>query len=125
VAVTGAAFAQSSVTLSGTVDFGLEKTASGTALQAANSRNGTTNFTLAGSEDLGGGLKANFKVSSAFDSTYQSAGAAPTAQVLGNNDMFIELAGGFGSMKAGRSFNPVFSHALTANGTKGVTGTCQ
>ncbi len=124
LAAAGVASAQSTSTLSGTLDFGLEKTASGAALQASNSRNGTTQITWNGSEDLGGGLRANFKVSTAFDVSFAASGAvsAPANQIFGNNDMFVGLAGGFGEVRLGRSFNPVFNLALTANGTKGVTG---
>ena len=117
-----AAFAQSTVTISGTVDAGVEKTASSAALQVASSRSGTTNVTFAGSEDLGNGLKANFKVSTSFDSSYQAAAAAAAATTLGNNDMWVELAGGFGSVKLGRSLDPLFATTQTANSTKGVTG---
>ena len=113
-----AAFAQSTVTLSGVVDTGFQKTASGAPLEMAASRNGTSNWTLAGSEDLGGGLKANFKISTAFNSDVGTT----TGTVLGNNDMWVGLSGGFGSFTLGRSTNTVFNHALTANGTKGVTG---
>jgi len=115
-----AAFAQN-VTLSGTVDAGLEKTSSANPWTMASSRLGTTNFTLSGSEDLGGGLKAIFKVSSSFDASFSNAGAT-TDQVIGNNDMFVGVEGGFGSLKLGRTFDPVFWYTQTANSTKGVTG---
>lgn len=133
-----AAFAQSTVTLSGTIDAGLEKQSATSPLKLTSGALGTTNFTLSGSEDLGNGLKANFKVSTSFDSTYladglpyiakgaysSSAGdkTVATPPVIGNNDMFVELAGGFGSAKLGRSTDPVFATIQTANSTKGVTG---
>ncbi len=117
-----AAFAQSTVTLSGTIDAGLEKASATSALSMAASRLGTTNFTLSGSEDLGNGLKANFKVGTSFDSTYRAAGTDASGTVIGNNDMWVELAGGFGSAKLGRSTDPVFATTQTANSTKGVTG---
>jgi len=130
LAAAGVASAQSTSTLSGTLDFGLESTGARDAagaklpLQATNSRNGTTQITWNGTEDLGGGLKANFKVSTSFDATFVAAGAAaaPTNQIFGNNDMFVGLSGGFGEVRLGRSFNPVFEAGITANGTKGVTG---
>ena len=124
LAAAGTVSAQATSTLSGTLDFGLERTASGAALQATNSRNGTTQITWNGSEDLGGGLKANFKVSTAFDATFAASGvvAAPTNQIFGNNDMYVGVAGGFGEVRLGRTFNPVFAAGITANGTKGVTG---
>lgn len=130
-----AAFAQSSVTLSGTMDLGVEKQSATGALQFTTSNSGTTNFTMSGSEDLGNGLKANFKVSTSFDASYLASGVnyvntadvvgakfGPLSPVIGNNDMFVELAGGFGSVKLGRSLDPVFATIQTVNGTKGVTG---
>lgn len=114
-----AAFAQSTVTLSGTIDTGLEKAFSGDALKMSSNRSGTSNWTISGAEDLGGGLKATFKVSTSFNS---DLGTITSANGLGNNDMYVGLEGGFGALRLGRSFDPVFSHTLTANGTKGVTG---
>lgn len=127
LAVAGVASAQSTVTLSGTLDIGLEKTASGQALQLQNSRNGTTQITVAGVEDLGGGLKARFQISSSFDSSYDNATAANragtgAASTLGNNGMFLALDGGFGSLVLGRPLNTLYGFSYTANGTKGVTG---
>lgn len=118
VAATGAAFAQSSVTLSGTVDVGLQDVGGGAPLTMVSSRLGTSNWTVAGTEDLGGGLKAIFKVSTSFNAD----DGTTTGNVLGNNDMWVGLQGGFGSLKLGRSFDTAFTNALTANSTKGVTG---
>ncbi len=126
VAATGAAFAQSTVTLSGTVDVGLQDIGGRVSpLSMVSSRLGTSNWTVSGTEDLGGGLKAIFKVSTSFNADDGSTAVSaeyPTGNVLGNNDMFVGLQGGFGTIKLGRSFNPTFNLALTANSTKGVTG---
>jgi predicted porin len=122
LAAAGVASAQSTSTLSGQLDFGLEKAASGAKLQASNSRNGTTQIAWNGSEDLGGGMKANFQVSTSFDATYSGSGVANAAPTLGNNNMFVGLSGGFGEVRLGRSFNPVFILTPAANGTKGVSG---
>lgn len=120
VAATSAAFAQSTVTLSGTVDVGLQDVGGANSpLTMVSSRHGTSNWTVSGAEDLGGGLKAIFKVSTSFNA---DDGTISSANGLGNNDMFVGLQGGFGSLKLGRSFNPAFWYALTANSTKGVTG---
>lgn len=119
VAATGAAFAQSTVTLSGTVDVGFEDVGGANSpIRAVSSRLGTSNWTVSGAEDLGGGLKAIFKISTSFNAD----DGTTAGDVLGNNDMFVGLQGGFGSIKLGRSFNPTFFYALTANSTKGVTG---
>ena len=55
-----AAFAQSTVTLSGTIDAGFEKMTATSPLQMQSGRFGTSNWTISGSEDLGNGLKAVF-----------------------------------------------------------------
>ena len=138
LAATGA-FAQSTVTLSGTMDIGLENV-NQYASQIQTSRNGTTNFTLAGTEDIGGGLKARFSVSTSFDSSFDDAGGTykagstttvgatnanagtGAASTIGNNGMFVALDGGFGSVIAGRPKSTVYDFAQIANGTKGVSG---
>lgn len=118
VAATSASFAQSSVTLSGTIDVGFEKRWSGDELRQTANRNGTSNWTLSGTEDLGGGLKAVFQVSTAFNS---DDGTTTSANALGNNGMFVGLTGGFGTLRAGRPVNTLYGNAMFANGTKGVS----
>jgi predicted porin len=118
VAATSASFAQSTVTLSGVVDTGLEKRFSGDALAMRSNRNGTSNWTLSGAEDLGGGLKAVFMVSTSFNT---DDGTISSANGLGNNGLFVGLTGGFGTLRAGRPVNTLYGNALLANGTKGVS----
>lgn len=118
VAATGAAFAQSTVTLSGTLDTGFQKRWSGDEMQMTGDRNGTSNWTLSGTEDLGGGLKAVFQVSTAFS---VDTGVTTAANALGNNGMFVGLTGGFGTLRAGRPVNTLYANAILANGTKGVS----
>lgn len=118
VAATSASFAQSTVTLSGTVDVGLEKRFSGDALRMTPNRNGTSNWTLSGAEDLGGGLRAVFQISTSFNS---DTGTVSSTDGLGNNGMFVGLTGGFGTLRAGRPVNTLYGNAMFANGTKGVS----
>lgn len=118
VAATSASFAQSTVTLSGTVDVGIEKRFSGDALRMTPNRNGTSNWTLSGAEDLGGGLKAVFQISTSFNS---DTGTVSSTDGLGNNGMFVGLTGGFGTLRAGRPVNTLYGNAMFANGTKGVS----
>jgi predicted porin len=118
VAATSASFAQSTVTLSGTIDVGLQKRFSGDPLSMTANRNGTSNWTLSGAEDLGGGLKAVFQISTAFNS---DTGTLTTTDALGNNGMFVGLTGGFGTLRAGRPVNTLYANAMIANGTKGVS----
>lgn len=117
LAATGAVFAQSTVTLSGTVDVGIEKRFSGDPTKMTSSRSGTSNWTLAGTEDLGGGLKAVFQISTAFNAD----DGTTAGNVLGNNGMFVGLTGDFGTLRAGRPVNTLYGNALLANGTKGVS----
>lgn len=124
LAVTGAAFAQSSVTLSGTVETGVEKRFSGDAFRMTSNRNGTSNWTLSGTEDLGGGLKGVFQVSTSFnpdDGTAGGLSTGTTGSALGNNGMFVGLTGGFGTFRMGRPVNTLYGNAMFANGTKGVS----
>jgi predicted porin len=118
VAATSASFAQSTVTLSGTVDVGIEKRFSGDATRMTANRNGTSNWTLSGAEDLGGGLKAVFQVSTSFNS---DTGTVTSTDGLGNNGLFVGLTGGFGTLRGGRPVNTLYANSMFANGTKGVS----
>jgi predicted porin len=118
VAATSASFAQSTVTLSGVVDVGIEKRFSGDATRMTANRNGTSNWTLSGAEDLGGGLKAVFQVSTSFNT---DTGTVSSVDGLGNNGLFVGLTGGFGTLRAGRPVNTLYGNAMFANGTKGVS----
>jgi predicted porin len=122
LAASGAVFAQSSVTLSGALDVGFEKRFSGDASRMTSNRSGTSNWTLSGTEDLGGGLKAVFQISTSFntDTGTYSPNESGTSFV-GDNGMFVGLTGGFGTLRAGRPVNILYGNALLANGTKGVS----
>lgn len=63
-ATSGAAFAQSSVTVYGIVDVGAayKNAGAGTVTSLDSGLNSTSRFGLKGTEDLGGGLKANFNL---------------------------------------------------------------
>ena len=128
VAATGAAFAQSSVTLYGVADVAVGKantaagaglsntiaaTANPTGLGLGNDKfqaiasktlnNGTSRYGFRGVEDLGGGLKAGFNfeagISLADGSANQSGGQAFSRAAN------VSLMGGFGEIRAGRSVN--------------------
>lgn len=108
VAATGAAFAQSSVTLYGVADIAAGKQTNGKFQAYAHGKinNGDSRFGLRGTEDLGGGLKANFN----FEAGVNIANGA-TGSSGGNTfsrGAWVELAGGFGSVRGGRSLSPSF-----------------
>ncbi|PIW09251.1 MAG: porin [Comamonadaceae bacterium CG17_big_fil_post_rev_8_21_14_2_50_60_13] len=105
LAASGASFAQSSVTLYGIADiwFGNVKTDAGNAgaptssiTQVTSGGVDTSRWGLKGSEDLGGGLKANFKLEQGFslDTGAAAAGFNRVAQV--------GFSGGFGEVKLGK-----------------------
>lgn len=113
---TTSAFAQSSVNLSGTIDAGIESAGGKSRTAVKSGGNAQNQITLSGAEDLGGGLKATFKVSTQFSSVSGKSNS------FGNNDTYVGLEGSAGKLRLGRSFDPVYSHALTANDRFGVTG---
>ncbi|MDD2880872.1 MAG: porin [Rhodoferax sp.] len=109
LAASGAAMAQSSVTLYGRLDASVGQTrteatgavpvASLTQTKIDQSNLNTTFWGLKGTEDLGGGLTANFKLESGF--------ALDTG--VGNTGIFertatVGFAGGFGAVNLGRQY---------------------
>lgn len=100
------AFAQSTVTLSGTFDPSYQiqtTTTAGVKTKAttlANNQQGTTAIKFSGTEDLGGGLKAIFMLEQNFDSTDGSNGAMAAGEV------FAGLSGGFGTIRLGAANSP-------------------
>ena len=106
LAASGAAMAQSSVTLYGRLDASVGRTTTETTGSAKVSQTvidqsnlNTTFWGLKGTEDLGGGLTANFKLESGF--------ALDTG--VGNTGLFertatVGLAGGFGAVNLGRQY---------------------
>jgi predicted porin len=96
VAATGAAFAQSSVTLSGKLRFAYEATKATSAAGVATKANGIGvtdgDFVLTANEDLGGGMKAI--ASMAVKSRGRDTG-------IEGRDAYLALAGGFGTVTIG------------------------
>ncbi len=115
-----ASFAQSTVTISGLIDTAYVDTnnKAGTADTKGLGANGsaTTVLTVAGSEDLGGGLKANFQFQITPDFISGTGVAAPAQQ---SQQTFVGLSGNFGQVQAGR----VNSNALDAWGVGSAFGT--
>lgn len=111
LAASGAAMAQSSVTLYGVVDAGIAREDNGSA---TTTRMDTGNLNgnrwgLKGSEDLGGGLKAIFALESGFtlDDGAQGQGA------LFGRQSWVGVQSGFGTVKLGRQNNPVYATSGT------------
>jgi predicted porin len=97
-AVPALAQAQTSVTLSGNVKVGLNsyKLSNGAANGSGMAMgDGSSRFIIAGTEDLGGGLKANFQ----WDTRLRPDEGTGT---LGSGVSFVGLSGGFGQVRLGR-----------------------
>lgn len=120
LATTGAAMAQSSVTLSGRVDAALYNETKGVGAaevtQTGLGNGGDYGLTgsrwaLSGTEDLGGGLQAMFKLENRFnidDGT--SVGGF-------SGDAYAALAGGFGTVKLGRTYTAFDDARSLSNGS--------
>jgi len=124
LAASGASFAQSTVTVYGIVDafVGVAKDATGTSQTVLNSGGVDGNrWGLKGSEDLGGGLKADFILEQGFN--------VDTGAVAGNGNpggsagqafarySAVGFSGGFGEVKLGKYST---AYDMVENGANGV-----
>jgi predicted porin len=127
------AFAQSSVQVVGTFDPSIASTqttygnnTSVTNQSIRNNTQGTSQVTFKGTEDLGGGLKANFLIENDFDAGKDARnGAAGIAGASNSNlgslggEMYLNLEGGFGKIALGAPNTPtLFSQSANPFGTK-------
>ncbi|HJV73325.1 MAG TPA: porin [Noviherbaspirillum sp.] len=116
-AFAGAASAQTNVTVYGVVDVGISRVNDGTDTtwgltsgQQSGSRLG-----FKGSEDLGGGLSAIFALESGFNADNGTLGQSTAGDysAAGNRlfgrQAFVGLQGGFGAVKFGRQYTPMFN----------------
>lgn len=99
LAAVSAASAQSSVTLYGIADIWVGKI-KGSSAQAGSGGVNTSRWGLKGSEDLGGGLKANFNFESGID-----LGNGALKGTLFGRQANVGFSGSFGTVKIGKSFN--------------------
>ena len=106
LAAVTAASAQSTVTISGGVTLGVGTTEIGTANSGLQIVRQTGNIQFAGSEDLGGGLKAGFQFQTSLGAAAVSdtdTGIAANRTLLGDRAANLTLNGGFGTVLVGRS----------------------
>jgi predicted porin len=123
LAASGVASAQSSVTLYGLVDAyvgtsRVKVSAPGTATtslrQTVTDSGGfnTSRFGLKGSEDLGGGLKANFLLEGGFDvstgasNNYTNPFTGAVSNSTFGRQSWVGLSGGFGEVRLGKMWTP-------------------
>lgn len=105
LAASGAAMAQSSVTMYGVADLSLAKSNGVSAQMSGNGvmNNGNSRLGVRGVEDLGGGLKASFN----FEQGINAETGATDANTFQRN-AYLALSGGFGKFQMGRALNPSF-----------------
>lgn len=108
VAATGAAFAQSSVTLYGVADAGIVKTTNVDTkfTSSGGMNNGTSRWGVRGTEDLGGGLKAGFNFEAGL--SLADGGVNQSGGNYFSRAAYMNLMGGFGEVRLGRTLNPSF-----------------
>ncbi|AXF11151.1 porin [Paraburkholderia sp. SIMBA_055] len=101
------AYAQSSVTLYGVVDNGIEyqNGGAGGAVRAVSSGLFATVYGLMGHEDIGGGVHVNFQLEQGF-SGVTGAATDPTASF--NRLAWIGVSGRFGELRFGRQKKPEY-----------------
>jgi predicted porin len=117
-AASGAASAQSSVTLYGKVDLGLvmdSGSANGKSVRIDSGVTGGSRIGFKGVEDLGGGMKAAFQLETGYCA--DSAAGAPNFCTGSNQFMgrqaHGDLTGAFGAISAGRQYSLGFNNLST------------
>ena len=122
LAASGVASAQSNVTLYGLVDVYLGSTKEKATVNGVSSSlrdtvidsggfNGSR-FGLRGSEDLGGGIKANFVLEAGFNAStgaannYTNPFTGVTSNAIFGRQSWVGLSGGFGEVKLGKMWTP-------------------
>lgn len=102
--------AQSSVTLYGITDTGLmwqsRSTGGGSAISALDGGFSPSLWGVAGTEDLGGGYRLNFKLEGGLSTTNGEIGNS-NGNLFGRN-AYVGIIGPFGQVNAGLQFSPFF-----------------
>ena len=133
LAASGAAMAQSSVTLFGVMDAAVTHGSGDVANKTQLSSGGLTSSRLGfrGVEDLGGGLKAGFHLEAGVNADNGSASAtsannqsnlASNGGLTFNRRSTVSLMGNFGEVRLGRDYTPQYLSQLAFDpfGTVGV-----
>ena len=104
LAASGAAFAQSSVTLYGIADVWFGSVKAGDTRTTVLNSGGVSGsrYGFKGTEDLGGGLKANFLLENGFQI---DTGAATAGQAF-SRQSYVGFSGGFGEVRMGKTWTP-------------------
>nr|WP_245200234.1 porin [Herbaspirillum sp. LeCh32-8] len=115
LSAAGTAQAQSSVTIYGLIDSGVEfvnhaGANGGSVTRLSSGTMNTSRIGFRGSEDLGGGLKAVFQLENGFK--LDNGNFDGDASQLFNRQANVGLEGGFGRVVVGRSFSTTYDFIL-------------
>jgi predicted porin len=108
-AFAGAASAQTNVTIYGVADVGIERfdnDATDATWRLASGIQSGSRIGFKGSEDLGGGLKANFALENGYNIDNGTLGQGNR---LFGRQAWVGVSGGFGAVKFGRQYTPIFN----------------
>ena len=103
-----AAFAQSSVSVSGWLDIGVSKKTGGNTQVGSIGRN---SLSFAGREDLGDGLSAVFRLSTRFDLDTGTVEASDSQRPFWKDEATVGLKGGFGTVRLGHGLSPLWAQS--------------
>jgi predicted porin len=119
LAASGAAFAQSSVTLFGVVDAGYARISGNGASRSGLTNSGLNSSRLGmrGTEDLGGGMRAGFWIEGQLTNDDGNA-----AGLNFQRRSTVSLMGSFGEVRLGRDYTPTFWNTTVFDpfGTNGI-----
>ena len=91
-----------------------------------NTATGDSYLTFSGSEDLGDGIKASFKVEPRVNISGKDASSSDQKGLFGaNREAWIGLSGAFGTVHLGNNYTPLFLHSVAAydvNGSANAPG---
>jgi predicted porin len=125
-AFSGFADAQSSTTLYGLIDTGLTYNSNAKGARQFSASSGNLDgdrWGVRGSEDLGGGLRAIFKLESGFSI---DTGALGQGGALFGRKAYVGLAGPYGTLTLGRQYDPLGDYVAgfeSANAEELITAT--
>jgi predicted porin len=106
VLASAGAAAQSNVNISGMIDIGVYRDTASKWNVGSIQR---SNIAFSGNEDLGGGLKATFKLSHRFDPDVGQAEGAPN-KPFWHGESTVGLKGAFGALRLGRALDAIYAN---------------
>ncbi|MDM0046480.1 porin [Variovorax dokdonensis] len=103
--VAGPALAQSSVVINGLIDIGVYRDTSKTWQVGPIQR---SNIAISGTEDLGGGMAATFRISTRFET--DTGQLEQSDKPFFHDESTVGLKGGFGHVRLGRALDAMYAH---------------